>query len=346
MTKLPLTLLLFFCALGLFSQNRPIMNHDAYLNDWMKVTEFEQKSLPRSAAGIVDRILRRAVQEKNGPQVIKALIHQGKYDLALDMQNDTLIFRNLNEMAKKSSDVVEQSVLHSMLGELYLQYYSRDRWTIDRRTELGDFVPADMKEWTRGIFYRKVTEHLNASLVSENELLNADVVSFAAVVETGKDSRIFYPTMYDFLANRAIEIFRQIETDEDLLRTLTRKNITPSSLFSPADEFVSISFNPQPSEYGLWTLETYRQLMASLLKREMQQSVLLTELDKLDYLSVLHAVYTTRALPSLQQLQDKWKGNEISVEIIDKTAELYQRRIWENARQRQPPTRGKNPGTV
>lgn len=329
MTKLPLTLLLFFCALGLFSQNRPIMNHDAYLNDWKKVTEFEQKSLPRSAAGIVDQILHRAIQEKNGPQVIKALIHQGKYDLALDMQNDTLIFRNLNEMTKKSTDVVEQSVLHSMLGELYLQYYSRDRWTIDRRTELGDFVPSDMKEWTREIFYRKVTEHLNASLVSENELLNADVVSFAAVVETGKDSRIFYPTMYDFLANRAIEIFRQIETDEDLRRTLTRKNITPSSLFSPADEFVSISFNPQPSEYRLWTLETYRQLMASLLKREMQQSVLLTELDKLDYLSVLHAVYTTRALSFLQQLQDKWKGNEISVEIIDKTAELYQRRIWE-----------------
>jgi len=102
MTKLPLTLLLFFCALGLFSQNRPIMNHDAYLNDWKKVTEFEQKSLPRSAAGIVDQILHRAIQEKNGPQVIKALIHQGKYDLALDMQNDTLIFRNLDEMARRA----------------------------------------------------------------------------------------------------------------------------------------------------------------------------------------------------------------------------------------------------
>ena len=329
MTKLPLTLLLFFHVLGLFSQNSPMTNDDAYLNEWMKVTEFEQKSLPRSAAEIVDRILLRAVLEKNSPQVIKALIHQGKYDLVLDEQNDTLIFRNLNEMVKKSNDKVEQSVLHSMLGELYLQYYSRERWTIDQRTELGDFVPADMKEWTREIFYHKVTEHLNASLASGNELLNADVVSYAAVVELGKDSRIFYPTMYDFLANRAIEIFRQIETDEDLSRTLARKDITPSLLFSPADEFVSLSFNPQPSEYGLWTLETYRQLMASLLKRGMRQSVLLTELDKLDYLSVLHSVYTNQALPSLQQLQEKWEGKEICVEIIEKTAALYQRRIWE-----------------
>lgn len=329
MTKLPLTLLLFFCSLGLFSQNRPMMNHDDYLNEWMKVTEFEQASLPRSAAQIVDRILYRAIQEKNGPQVMKALIHQGKYNLVLDEQNDTLIFRNLNEMAKKSSDVVEQSVLHSMLGELYLQYYSRDRWTIDQRSELGDFVPADMKEWTREIFHRKVMEHLRASIASGVELLQADVASYAAVVELGKDSRIYYPTMYDFLTNRAIEIFKQMETDGDLSRTLTRKNITPSSLFAPANDFVSLSFDPQPSEYGLWTLETYRQLMASLLKRGMRQSVLMTELDKLDYLSVLHAAYTTLALPSLQQLQKKWDGNEISVEIIEKIAGLYERRIWE-----------------
>ena len=329
MTKLPLTLLLFFCFLGLFSQNRPMINNDTYLNEWMKVTEFEQKSLPRSAADIVDRILRRAVQEKNGPQVIKALIHQGKYDLALDEQNDTLIFRNLTEMVKKSTDKVAQSVLHSMLGELYLQYYSRDRWTIDQRTDLGDFVPADMKEWTRKIFYHKVAGHLNASLAPVNELINEEVVSYAAVVELGKDSRIFYPTMYDFLANRAIEIFRQIETDEDLSRTLSRKNIQPALLFSPADEFVSLSFNPQPSEYGLWTLETYRQLMASLLERGMQQSVLLTELEKLDYLSFLHSAYANQSMPSLQKLLKKWEGQAFSVEIVDKIAALYQRRIWE-----------------
>jgi len=324
MTKLSVTILItFLCSLGLFSQNVQTKHPDRYENEWAKVADFEKKSLPQSAAKVVDTILRMAIQEKDSPQVIKALIHQGKYDLELDAQNDTLIFRDLNDMLEKSDDIVEQSVLHSMLGELYLQYYQKEQWTVNQRTALGDFVPADMKEWTRNIFYHKVTEHLNASLSAQSELENRLVESYAAVVELGRDSRRFYPTMYDFLARRAIEIFRQIASEEDLSRTLARKNIPLSSLFAPAEQFVEINFNPQPSDYTLGTWETYRKLLASLLKRDMSQSVLLTELDKLDDLSQLHNAYATWALPSLEELLKRWEGNDFSVEIIDKIAGFY-----------------------
>ena len=213
MNKLYATLFLFTFVFGLSSQNVPVMLHDPYHNDWEEVTQYEQKSLPRSAAEAVDRILRRALEEKNSPELMKALIHQGKYELALDEQNDTLLFHNLQEMVEKSSDVVEQAVLHSMLGELYLQYYHANRWTIDQRVDLGDFVPADMKEWTRNIFYQKVTEALNASIAPESDLLKAEVASYATVVELGKDSRLYYPSMFDFLAtvpsncsNRSIQM--------------------------------------------------------------------------------------------------------------------------------------------
>ena len=108
----------------------------------MKVAEFEKKSLPQSASKVVDAILSQAIKEKNSPQVIKALIHQGKYDISVDNQSDTAIFLNLNDMLVKSNDVVEKSVIHSMLGELHLQYYQKDQWVVNQRTELGDVVPS------------------------------------------------------------------------------------------------------------------------------------------------------------------------------------------------------------
>ena len=129
--------------LPLQAQNQQPMDYD---QAWEKVAQLEQKSLPKSASEQVDHILRKAIAEKNSPQTIKALIHQGKYDLALDTEQDTLIFRNLTDMLGKSADVIERSVLHSMLGELYLQYYQKDRWTIDGRTAISGFVPTDMKE--------------------------------------------------------------------------------------------------------------------------------------------------------------------------------------------------------
>jgi len=328
MKKISLTLLLILFTYGVFSQKSQPMKDSRYANEWIKVLEYEDQSLPQSAAAEVDKILRMAVEDKNSPQIIKALIHQGKYDLTIDEQNDTVIFHNLNNMVVKSNDVVESAVLHSMLGELYLQYYRKEQWTIDQRTELGDFVPADMKEWTRNIFYDKVVEHLNASIEAQRELEQAKMESYTTVINMGEDSRRFYPTMYDFLARRAIEFFSQIDSDEDMSRTLAKKSIPLPSLFAPADRYVALSFNPQPEEYSLWTLETYRRLISSLQERALERSLLLTELDKMDYLSRLQNVYAREALPSLERLLEQWSEREFSVEIIDKMADLYQDEIY------------------
>src|SRR5690606_15032931 len=114
-----------------------------------------------------------------------------------DLENDTIILNNLNKMLVTSNDKVEKSVINSMLGELYLQYYMVNQWTINQRTDLGDYVPSDIKEWTRNIFYNKVVEHLNASISEKDILTNAKVEDYAAVVDLGKDSRIYYPSMID-----------------------------------------------------------------------------------------------------------------------------------------------------
>ena len=324
MNKISFILLLLAFASGVFSQNNRPMNRDPYANEWAKVAEFEQKSLPQSASEAVNSILRKAIEDKNSPQIIKALIHQGKYDLALDTQNDTAIFRNLNGMLERSDDMVERSVLHSILGELYLQYYQKDQWNINQRTDLGDFVPADMKEWTRNIFYNKSAEHLNASIAPKEELVKAEVESYAAVVELGKDSRRFFPSMYDFLIRRAIELSGQIDPDEDLSRMLARKNISQESLFAPADEFVKLSFDPQETDQGLWILENYRKLLNSLLERNLDRSVLLVELEKSDYLTRLsYYTHVSLARPALEKLLGKWDGDEMSVEITDKLCQFY-----------------------
>lgn len=332
MKKLLFITIIAFASVTIMNAQAPKKNNN-YALQWQEVVKYEKQSLPKSAKEQVDKILRQAVLDKNSPQIIKALIHQGKYDLALDAENDTLIFRNLNEMLAKSTDEVERSVLNSMLGELYMQYYQKDSWQISQRTELAGFVPADMKEWTQNIFYHKAVEHINASIVSQKKLLNSNVNTYAPVIILGKDSRRFYPTMYDFLALRAIEIFGQIETSEDLSRTLAKKNISQQSLFAPAEEFVKLNFNPQNNEYNLWVLETYRKFLSSLLERKMDKSVVLTELDKLNYLSRLRNAHSNYCLPLLNAMLKKWENQDFSVEIVDKMADFHPQKIAEISEQ-------------
>lgn len=310
--------------LPLQAQNQQPMDYD---QAWKKVAQLEQKSLPRSASEQVDHILRKAIAEKNRPQTIKALIHQGKYDLTLDAEQDTLIFHNLTDMLGKSTDAIERSVLHSMLGELYLQYYQKNRRIINGRTAISGFVPPDMKEWSRSNFYDKVVEHLNVSIEQDGSLEKAEVQPYEPIVTLGKDSRRFYPTMYDFLALRAIELFSQVGENTDLSRSLAKKNIALSSLFAPAVEFGKLNFDPQPGEYNLWALETYKKLLVSLSKRNLNTSVVLAELDKTGYLAKLRNAHQQYAFPSLQSMLKEWENNPVSVEIVDKMADIYTTQI-------------------
>lgn len=320
-------LLLTVC--GMSAQQNKTMHENEYARRWEKVASLEKKSLPQSAAEEVNAILHLAVDEQNSPQVIKALIHLGKYDLARDVENDTLVFNRLQGMLEKSSDVVEKAVLHSMLGELYMHNYQVDQWQIRQRTELRGYIPSDMKEWTRNIFYDKVVEHMEASLADRKQLEAATVSTYSAVVDEGKDSRRFYPTMYDFLALRAIEQYEQLESDEDMSRTLARRELTPASLFVPADAYIHLPIDPREGEYNLMVHETRRKLMASLMERGLHESLLLEELNKQESLSrLMHEAYRSHALPTLEALLRKWQGDPFSVEIIDRIAAVHQEEIY------------------
>lgn len=324
MKRLVILLSLILCYSIIIAQNNSNMS---YTMEWEKVTALEKQSLPQSAANAVDKILQKAIADKNSPQVVKALIHKGKYDIKIDSQNDSALFNNLNEMLAMSTDVVEKAVLNSMLGELYMMYYQNDQFVINQRTALEGFIPEDMKEWPRNLLYDKVVEHLNASLNSRDELEKTDVDKYEEVVIMGGDSRRFYPTMYDFLAKRAIDTYAYIITDEDLSVSLAKKNIPEEKLFSSVEEFITLNFNAKPKDYNLWALETFKKLMISLSERKMEKSLVLTELDKLNYLGRLNNAYNTYAEPSIEKLYHQWENNEFSVEIVNKIVDLNNRSI-------------------
>lgn len=305
----------------LLSQNKKSMN---YKESWRKVEDYSRRSLPKSASKEVGKIMRMAIADKNSPQVIKALIHQGTYDLEIDSDNNTQIFSTLNDMLAKSKDSIEQSVLHSMLGDLYMQYYQNSSRTINQRTDLGDLMPDDMKEWTKNIFYHKAIEHMNASVNAETHLLNTKVEDYGVVIELEKSSRKYYPTMYDFLSQRRIKVFKSISYKNDISLILRSKKIDIKSLFSDNEAFVTINFAPSIDEYGLWTLEAYKDFIISLMNRGMDESILLTELDRIDYLDEFPSYYEKHALTLMTQMLNKWSDNPLSVEIVDDMTDFMQ----------------------
>jgi len=96
-------------------QTRSSMNK--YEQQWKQVEGFDKQDLPKSATKVVNDILQKAIAEKNTPQVIKSLIYKNKYKIAIDQNESTQIFAELDSLMQ-NTNVVEQSILHSMLAEL------------------------------------------------------------------------------------------------------------------------------------------------------------------------------------------------------------------------------------
>jgi len=175
---------------------------------WATVEDLATKQLPESALKEVETILSQAKKEKNSVEVIKAMVYKMRFTLDKNPDEAPALIRDFEAFTAKSTDPAERALLHSMTAELYAQFYQKDAYTINNRTELKGFIPEDIKEWTKNIYFDKISIHLTASMENPAVLQHTDALKFAALIEKGDDSRIIQPTLFDFLGYRRIDLLK------------------------------------------------------------------------------------------------------------------------------------------
>lgn len=110
------------------------------------------------------KMITEAIQGKNTPQLIKALISRMKEQLDVNDDDFPELIKEVENYAAECKEPASTAVLHSMVAEMYNQYYTMNRWKINQRTDLAGYVPEDIREWTSNLFTNKIKEELTASL--------------------------------------------------------------------------------------------------------------------------------------------------------------------------------------
>lgn len=166
------------------------------------------------------KMIERAIQGKNTSQLIKALISKMKDQLEVNDDDFPALIKEVENYAAECKDPASAAVLYSMVAEMYNNYYMQNRWKINQRTDLVGYVPEDIREWTSNLFTQKVKEELTASLQPAELLQQTPVSDFKTILETGKDTPTLRPSLYDFLAFRALDITPSTEIYEKLIAWL------------------------------------------------------------------------------------------------------------------------------
>ena len=311
-----LFLLLSICMMSQTSNKK-------YESDWKKVADYEQESLPQSAIKSIDEILQKAISDKNTTQVIKALIYKNKYKKQIDRSDSEAIFIDLQTLLSQTTNADEKALLHSMLAELYFDYYNGNQWQINQRTDLQDVVPEDMKEWSSNIFMNKIIENLDLSVKDITALKQSTTKAYDDIILLGTDGQKYYPTLYDFLMERAIQIAERIEGMGYREYDATLTGASLEQLVAPADEYIKLNISAGADKRQIIYLY-YQQYMKDLLSRNMIPTLVFTEIDKANYL-----IRNSRTLSGDKvsdifiALEKKYENNEASTEIINKIVDSY-----------------------
>jgi len=290
-------------------------------NRWKTVEELASKQLPESALKEVENILAQAQKEKNQAEVIKAMVYKMRFTLDKNPDNAPSLIHDFEAFTNNTSDPTQRALLHSMTAELFAQYYRRDQYNINRRTEITGFVPQDMKEWTKNIYFDKISKYLAASMENPTVLQHTDALKFAVLLEKGEESRIIQPTLFDFLGYRRIQILQELSQATDVKNPLNKVE-----LFAGIPQFIKLKQDTAfKNSVENPIIETYQELLSYELTNKNIMALVYTQLHCLKYLKQQADLEGKDSLyfSALSNLKEQYNDNEAVIEVYGEIANYY-----------------------
>ncbi|HAS42393.1 MAG TPA: hypothetical protein DCS93_18085, partial [Microscillaceae bacterium] len=296
-----------------------------YKGRWKKVNGFLDKNLPKSALQEVEGIYKQAQKDNNSAQLVKAIVHKLKY-VVMVQEND--LVKSLSDLQTevKNAKFPVKPVLHSMLGQIYWQYYRQNRYRYRNRTaSTKDFKQADLNTWD----LRKITEETmlqyKLSLADADKLKKVKIDIYDDIIVKGnKAQRKLRPTLYDFLAHRAIGFFRSSEPN--LTKPAYQFTLNKPEYLQDADAFARMKIDSKDTtSYKFYALTILQDLIKFHINDSDLSSLVDADLTRLKFVYDHLTTNVKKDLyrQALERLEKKSVKFPISTEVTYAIAQIY-----------------------
>jgi hypothetical protein len=215
-------------------------------------------------------------------------------------------------------------VLHSMLAECYWHYYQNNRWRFSDRTQSTKFELKDIHTWDLATIMDKMTAEYELSLSDADELKKTPLSRYDETIADRSRDNNLRPTLYDFLAHRAIDFFSV--DDGDLTRPAFEFTLNSSSYFKPFDEFIALAITSQDTaSLKFHALGLLQKLVAFHANDRDCAALIDADLKRLEFVRQ-HAVVPGKDslyLKALEKLEKRFPNSAPSAEVTFQIASLY-----------------------
>ena len=294
-----------------------------YAEDWAKVDSLEKAGLPESSKKLVDAIFAKAQAEGNQPQMMKALIFQSKYSSYLDENSIVITVARLEKVAD-SADFPLKQMLHSVLGECYSNYYSDNSWQIRNRTQTSGTDAEDLRTWDANRLIETASKHYALSIENADSLRRVDLAYFDPVIIRQANSRDYRPSLFDLLAWRAFDFFRNNENS--VAAPANQFQLDNEVVFDSDQTFVDAKFESADSSSKLLAaVKLLQELTKQHLYDKDPSAAVFVTLERFRFAKTSARVENKnqRYLDALLKLHSENKAHKVSAFISARIAEYY-----------------------
>ncbi|MCK4663249.1 MAG: hypothetical protein KAT68_10310 [Bacteroidales bacterium] len=301
-------------------------NGKKFKKEWAKVDSLEKKGLPKSALQIVDKIYKESKSENISDQLIKSLIFKMKYISKIE---EDIFSKLVNDIDKeiKETQYPEKSILHSMLAEMYWMYYQNNRYKFINRSTTIDFDTDDINTWDLNKIIYKIIQHYQISLENPKSLKNTPINNYDEILIKGSKSQDLRPTLYDFLAHRAIDFFSNPEIT--LSQPADKFELREKEYFSDVKNFIQYDIQTSDTlSLHYYSVKILQELLDFRLTDKNTDALIDTDLKRLNfvYSNSVNELKDSLYLNALVDLENKYSKLLCSSEVSFLIAKYYNNR--------------------
>ncbi|MFD0989915.1 alpha-2-macroglobulin [Mariniflexile jejuense] len=291
---------------------------------WQTVEKHEIEGLPKSALKVVDQIYTLAKKDKNDAQLIKTMLFKSKFTLVLEEDAQLNIINDFNNEIKLSN-FPTKNILESILANLYWQYFQQNRWQFYNRTKTSEKVDTiDFRTWDLQTLFDEIHTHYKNSVQSSLKLQLEPLSKYDGILNLEKDSKIYRPTLFDFLNHNALEFYKTNETN--ITKPAYKFEIDNPNFLGNTETYTNLVLDSKDAtSLQLNALRIYQDLICFYLHDEEPYALADVNIERLKFIHQ-HGTFSNKEallLEALKSEAEKFKTHEVSGLYQFEIASIY-----------------------
>ncbi|GGE96024.1 alpha-2-macroglobulin family protein [Hymenobacter cavernae] len=214
---------------------------------WKQIDALLAKDQTASAGKLVEEIYQAARQRQDAPEYLRTLLYKLRLLEAKEENADEKSIA-LVESDLGAAKFPARPILHSLLAQLYANYYQQHRYQLYDRTRVAAFGSVDLGTWDAARLGSAIVRHYQASVADEPHRQQKLLLKDLGYAVRGGDTegRALRPTLYDVLTHRAID---GLGNDEYYTtRPAAQFRLTDRALLGPAQAFARLPLQAPPAD--------------------------------------------------------------------------------------------------